>query len=187
MERQRLFHRLRRFARLCARVAGERDEETRKEQAAERKKAAAERKKKERAERAAEEERLRQENAAMSQEVQNKVLKAKQREREERVLVHWRGRCVAVDYDPRAHHPTSECSILNTTCPARLHVGNSHARARIRADALGLASHAPTATAPTHTRRQRAAPRAACRRMGPTSRAQRASCPAVVADLPRQL
>lgn len=94
----------------------EREEAERKEQAAERRRAAAERKKREKAERAAEEERLQRENAALSQEVMQAVLKAKQREREEEVLVHWHGRCVALDYEPQEHENT----ILNTTCPVCL-------------------------------------------------------------------
>ena len=113
----------------------EREEAERKEQVAERKRAAAERKKREKAEKAAEEERMQRENAELSQEVMRKVLKAKQREREEQVLCHWHGRCVALDYDPdvhdasassapvapHAHAADASCApILNSTCPVCL-------------------------------------------------------------------
>ena len=54
----------------------------------------------------------------MAQEVQNAVVKAKQREREEKVLAHWNGHCVAVDFEMRLlGHTTDKHSILNSMCP----------------------------------------------------------------------
>ena len=91
----------------------EAEEAERKELAVERKKAAAERKKREKAERAAEDERLRLEREALEEEVNARIRLDAQRAREEKVLSYWKGRCVALDYEPGM----DGTSLLNDSCP----------------------------------------------------------------------